>query len=202
MKRVNLSVAALAAVGLLMAASASACETPRPIVCAPGTVQDHGICQPKPENPVCGNGKVERGEACDDGNRNDADACTNRCEKPIVIDPVCGNGKVERNETCDDGNTNDNDSCTNKCEKQIVKEVPVETVVTKEVPVITTVTNTVEKVVYKYKHHHDKDHDKKDKKKSSVKDVLPATGLPAVAVAGVALSAAGVSVASRKLRRK
>jgi cysteine-rich repeat protein len=29
----------------------------------------------------CGNGEVEGNEACDDGNRNDADGCSNRCEE-------------------------------------------------------------------------------------------------------------------------
>lgn len=30
----------------------------------------------------CGNGTVDEGEACDDGNSNDGDGCTSRCERP------------------------------------------------------------------------------------------------------------------------
>jgi cysteine-rich repeat protein len=34
--------------------------------------------------PVCGNGVVEPGEPCDDGNMNDADACANDCTANVV----------------------------------------------------------------------------------------------------------------------
>jgi cysteine-rich repeat protein len=36
----------------------------------------------EPPSPACGNGLVEAGEACDDGNRNDRDGCTARCARP------------------------------------------------------------------------------------------------------------------------
>lgn len=35
--------------------------------------------------PVCGNGVVESGEACDDGNASDGDACTTQCEAQEVL---------------------------------------------------------------------------------------------------------------------
>ena len=55
-----------------------------------------------PTNPaVCGNGTVEAGEQCDDGNTADGDGCDSNCQ----IEPVCGNGTVEAGEQCDDGNT-------------------------------------------------------------------------------------------------
>jgi cysteine-rich repeat protein len=58
--------------------------------------------------PECGNGVVEDGEECDDGNTNDADACRNRCKKA-----VCGDGVVAAGlEECDDGNTVPDDGCT------------------------------------------------------------------------------------------
>ncbi|HWQ60253.1 MAG TPA: DUF4215 domain-containing protein [Candidatus Fimivivens sp.] len=184
MKRVNLFAVAVVAAGsfVFVADLAKACETPTP-TCPSGVIK-YGVCQPK-ETPVCGNGKVEKGEACDEGSRNGGDSCTKTCQKPVVVDPVCGNGKVEKNESCDDGNQNDGDSCTNTCENQIVKEVPVVTTVTN------TVTNTVEKVVTKYKRHGDNDHDKKKKK-----DVLPTTGLPVEGVAGAVVSAAGITAAA------
>lgn len=60
--------------------------------------------------PVCGNGAVEAGEACDDGNNNDNDACRNDCTIP-----VCGDGKIDSGEECDDGNSVDGDGCETNC---------------------------------------------------------------------------------------
>jgi cysteine-rich repeat protein len=54
----------------------------------------------------CGNGVIDAGEECDDGNEDPADAC-NQC-----IAPVCGNGILEGDEECDDGNGIDFDGCT------------------------------------------------------------------------------------------
>jgi len=39
---------------------------------------------------ICGNGSVENGEACDDGNGNDDDACTNACEGQRVTSLCTG----------------------------------------------------------------------------------------------------------------
>lgn len=44
----------------------------------------------------CGNGTIDAGEACDDGNTVDTDACSNSC----ALNPVCGNSIVEAGETC------------------------------------------------------------------------------------------------------
>jgi len=45
----------------------------------------------------CGNGIVDEGEECDDGNRNNNDSCRNNCtSNPNVA--VCGNGAVESGE--------------------------------------------------------------------------------------------------------
>jgi cysteine-rich repeat protein len=64
------------------------------------------------EPPVeCGNGHVEAGEECDDGNTDDTDACTNACH-----DAACGDGITYVGvEECDDGNSDDTDACTNAC---------------------------------------------------------------------------------------
>jgi cysteine-rich repeat protein len=60
----------------------------------------------------CGNGTVESGEECDDGNTSNTDACLNTCENAS-----CGDGFVQAGvEDCDDGNTSNTDSCTNACE--------------------------------------------------------------------------------------
>src|ERR1700754_4698761 len=52
---------------------------------------------------ACGNGKVEAGEQCDDGNAVDGDGCEKNCTSP-----ACGNSIVDLNERCDDGNAVDN----------------------------------------------------------------------------------------------
>jgi cysteine-rich repeat protein len=62
--------------------------------------------------PYCGDGIVdeELGEACDDGNADNTDGCTDTCELP-----ACGDGYVQEGEECDDGNAVDDDGCTNEC---------------------------------------------------------------------------------------
>ena len=60
---------------------------------------------------MCGNGVVEAGEDCDDGNRFNDDGCTNQCHTSN-----CGDGEVNPGEEdCDDGNRIDTDSCRNDC---------------------------------------------------------------------------------------
>ena len=94
---------------------------------------------------VCGNGTVDGGEQCDDGNTVNADACRNDCSLPYcpdgiqdpgetcddgnntpgdgcendctqTPDPVCGDGIQDQGEACDDGNTSNIDACLNTCE--------------------------------------------------------------------------------------
>jgi cysteine-rich repeat protein len=61
--------------------------------------------------PVCGNGALETGEACDDGNTTNTDACTNACAAARCGDAIVRTGV----EACDDGNTTNTDACTNAC---------------------------------------------------------------------------------------
>lgn len=63
---------------------------------------------------LCGDGEINGREACDDGNVDNGDGCTNTCTLP-----VCGDGVVQGGEECDDGNNNDNDPCTNTCTNAI-----------------------------------------------------------------------------------
>ncbi len=66
---------------------------------------------PTTTSATCGNGKVDPGEACDDGNAVSTDACVDGC-----VFARCGDGVVEAGvEACDDGNTVDSDGCTNGC---------------------------------------------------------------------------------------
>lgn len=62
----------------------------------------------------CGDGVVEPGEDCDDGDGDDTDACTTTCEHA-----ACGDGFTQAvlGEACDDGNGSDNDLCTTACEE-------------------------------------------------------------------------------------
>lgn len=70
---------------------------------------------PVPPAPQCGNGAVEAGEACDDGNGINDDFCSNGCAVP-----VCGNGARQGNEQCDDGNAVNGDGCNNACVLEVV----------------------------------------------------------------------------------
>ena len=59
----------------------------------------------------CGDGIVDVGEPCDDGNDIQTDACRNDCQLN-----TCGDGFVHASiEACDDGNAIDTDGCTSAC---------------------------------------------------------------------------------------
>lgn len=60
----------------------------------------------------CGNGVVDSGEECDDGNNVDADGCNTSCTTP-----TCGNGIVDLGEDCDDGNNSEFDACPSDCQQ-------------------------------------------------------------------------------------
>ena len=70
-----------------------------------------GLCGGLGDRALCGNGLLDVGEACDDGNTVDGDECTAICQRP----GMCGNGDVEPGEDCDDGNTAEGDACTPAC---------------------------------------------------------------------------------------
>ncbi len=61
----------------------------------------------------CGDGTVDSGEICDDGNNINGDGCAADC----MSDETCGNGVVDAaaGEACDDGNTTDGDGCSATC---------------------------------------------------------------------------------------
>lgn len=58
--------------------------------------------------PVCGDGAVEAGEACDDGNTDDCDGCRGDCS---AEETGCGDGFTCGDEACDDANTAKGDGC-------------------------------------------------------------------------------------------
>jgi cysteine-rich repeat protein len=77
-----------------------------PLLFLPGCIDWSSLYQGR-----CGNGRVEAGEECDDGNRSDTDACLSTCKWA-----TCGDGHVRAGvEDCDDGNLIEGDGCTSKC---------------------------------------------------------------------------------------
>jgi len=79
-----------------------------------------GVCVPS----VCGNGYLDPGEACDDGNQADAgsDGQPDGCSANCLSTQVCGNGVVDfiNREECDDGGSAggagiSHDGCSSNC---------------------------------------------------------------------------------------
>jgi cysteine-rich repeat protein len=79
-----------------------------------------------PQGGNCGDGILQRNEACDDGNTEGGDGCNRICQleanwecpepgKPCRNLAICGNGRLTSDETCDDGNTNSGDGCSADC---------------------------------------------------------------------------------------
>jgi cysteine-rich repeat protein len=68
------------------------------------------VCEPNPA--VCGNGAVELGEQCDDGNSISCDGCSSVCRRD-----GCGDGVINCGEQCDAGQANGTpgSSCTDHC---------------------------------------------------------------------------------------
>ena len=64
----------------------------------------------------CGNGFLEPGEQCDDGNRVSGDGCSINCilEPPDGLS-YCGDGVVDEGEQCDDGDRIANNGCNSRC---------------------------------------------------------------------------------------
>ncbi len=71
-----------------------------------------------PCGTVCGNGVLEAGEQCDDGNTVSGDGCSSTCQ--IEQPAVCGNGVLEAGEQCDDGNNVSGDGCSATCQVETI----------------------------------------------------------------------------------
>jgi len=85
-----------------------------------------GIDLSPPQN--CGNGILDPGEQCDDGQLVSGDGCSRLCQiecyrlcgtcgtqSTCISSSGCGNGFLEPGETCDDGNVADGDGCSSYC---------------------------------------------------------------------------------------
>lgn len=68
---------------------------------SPAPVIAQNSALPPCTTAACGNGTIEVGEQCDDGNTVPCDGCTPGCDQE-----VCGNGVIDCNEECDAGPAN------------------------------------------------------------------------------------------------
>jgi cysteine-rich repeat protein len=71
-----------------------------------------GQSNPNEPFPQCGNGTLEDGEQCDDGDTQSGDGCSEECE----LEDECGDDTLNAGEQCDDGNTQSGDGCNASCE--------------------------------------------------------------------------------------
>jgi cysteine-rich repeat protein len=83
--------------------------------CHPETIadDDDDSAAPVPSAPSCGDGALDDGEQCDDGDANsdtEPDACRTSC-----LLPWCGDGVADGGEECDDGTATGGDGCTPAC---------------------------------------------------------------------------------------
>lgn len=72
---------------------------------------DTGPARPDGGGPVCGNGRLEAMEECDDANTSGGDGCDERCDR----EPHCGDGVTTPPEVCDDENNRSADGCRSDC---------------------------------------------------------------------------------------
>ena len=94
--------------------STGGCDGQLGCACLPGgeCLQDF-VCEAEicVDRGDCGDGVLDIGEACDDGNRSDNDGCVADC-----VLAACGDGLVYQGvEACDDGNQVDGDGCNSDC---------------------------------------------------------------------------------------
>jgi len=92
---------------------ASATTTPTSSVLPTPTPEATSTVTPEPTAtpaPACGDGLLEDGEVCDDGNTVSGDGCDANCTPT-----GCGNGIPTGGEVCDDGNAVDGDGCRADC---------------------------------------------------------------------------------------
>jgi len=79
----------------------------------------------------CGDGAIQAGEVCDDGNSVAGDGCSADCAtveqdfacpdpgEPCVSTVECGDAQVTGTETCDDGDATAGDGCSDTCEVEL-----------------------------------------------------------------------------------
>ncbi len=76
----------------------------------------HAMAAWAPAGGECGNGSLDPGEFCDDGNLNDGDGCSSACRIE-----TCGDGIIQAalGEQCDDANRVGGDCCDPSCQNEL-----------------------------------------------------------------------------------
>lgn len=93
------------------------CQLSLGVACGDGWCSDGEVClgsdsaHPACIRSICGNGRLEPGEECDDGNTRDGDGCSADCRS----EGTCGNGILDTGEECDDSNLVNGDGCEADC---------------------------------------------------------------------------------------
>lgn len=100
------------------ACTTDVCQNNQPVhnPVAAGTACTGGACDATGNcvQAVCGDGTVQAGEMCDDGNKTNDDGCDDGAGG--TCRPTgCGNGVKTGTEACDDGNATNGDGCDNNC---------------------------------------------------------------------------------------
>jgi cysteine-rich repeat protein len=78
-----------------------------------GCLTDFSIAGNHNTTTVCGDGVLQPGEVCDDGNTVGGDDCSADCRVDLSN---CGNGQIDPGESCDDGNFAPGDGCSAACQ--------------------------------------------------------------------------------------
>ncbi|HEY4176379.1 MAG TPA: kelch repeat-containing protein [Kofleriaceae bacterium] len=90
-----------------------------------GVACDGGTCFSQACLPdVCGNGRTDASEACDDSNHTLGDGCSPTCELEMcgngIVDPLgIRDGVLTSTEQCDDGNSLSHDDCSSTCQPEV-----------------------------------------------------------------------------------
>jgi cysteine-rich repeat protein len=92
-------------------------DRPGPATCG-DTINGGAICSDTCGLRRCGDGSMDPGEACDDGNNVAGDGCNFDC----TSSETCGNGVLDyfAGELCDDGNTRNRDGCGGTCRPETI----------------------------------------------------------------------------------
>jgi uncharacterized protein (TIGR03382 family) len=105
----------------LSCTAADDCES---LLCSGGTCMScqvnsqcqSGICSQGKCVSLCGNGILDPGELCDNGDRN-SNSLPDHCRTTCSV-PRCGDGVQDSNEQCDDGNLVSRDGCDRLCRRE------------------------------------------------------------------------------------
>jgi cysteine-rich repeat protein len=104
----------------------------------PGAAAPDASVEARVDEELCGNGQLDPGEECDDGNRYLGDGCSPLCQiecswvcgtcgpaPPCTHALACGDGVRTRGEACDDGNLVAGDGCSPTCQLEPGWQCPV-----------------------------------------------------------------------------